>query len=255
MRFPPGLIVNQVAGAAVADWNVDRRTLTVSFLEPIASQVSVVVTGEMRAPREGHITIPLVRVPAAERETGGVAVDVVGAGEIAERQPRGLEPADPPTSATSSLAASRRRWSRSGSRRWPAAAPRSLSLHRDALRRAGGARRQRRGGALRRAARRRRQAARAGALRRPQQPAQLPCGDAAAGVHAVERVAGRPSDASRAVAQWRTAAAASQRTRRAKRPRPSSSSSLYLQRGPAWTEKGTRASCCRPSICRCHAPA
>jgi hypothetical protein len=40
------------------------------------------------------VTIPLVRVPAAERETGGVAVDVVGAGEIAGREPRGLEPAD-----------------------------------------------------------------------------------------------------------------------------------------------------------------
>ncbi len=34
-------------------------------------------------------------MPAAERETGGVAVDVVGAGEVAERATRGLEPADP----------------------------------------------------------------------------------------------------------------------------------------------------------------
>jgi hypothetical protein len=39
--------------------------------------------------------VPLFRVPAAERETGGVAVDVVGAGEIADRQSRGLEQADP----------------------------------------------------------------------------------------------------------------------------------------------------------------
>ena len=36
--------------------------------------------------------MPLVRVPAAERETGGVAVDVLGAGEIGGRQARGLEP-------------------------------------------------------------------------------------------------------------------------------------------------------------------
>ena len=36
-----------------------------------------------------------VRMPSAERESGGVAVDVVGAGEIAGRQARGLEPADP----------------------------------------------------------------------------------------------------------------------------------------------------------------
>ena len=33
-------------------------------------------------------------MPSADRETGGVAVDVVGAGEIAGREPRGLEPAD-----------------------------------------------------------------------------------------------------------------------------------------------------------------
>jgi hypothetical protein len=92
--LPAGLIVNQVAGAAVADWNVDRNTLTVTFLEPITTQTSVVVNGEVRAPRDGAIAIPIVRVPAAERETGGIAVDVVGSAEIGERQPRGLEPAD-----------------------------------------------------------------------------------------------------------------------------------------------------------------
>lgn len=53
------------------------------------------MTADLRAPREGDVVIPLVRMPAAERETGGVAVDVVGAGEIAERRSRGLEPADP----------------------------------------------------------------------------------------------------------------------------------------------------------------
>ena len=94
IAIPAGVIVNQVSGATVADWNVDRGVLTVTFLEPVASQTSVVVTGEIRAPREGTIAIPLVRMPAAERETGGVAVDVAGAGEIGERQPRGLEPAD-----------------------------------------------------------------------------------------------------------------------------------------------------------------
>jgi hypothetical protein len=94
VTLPPGLVVNQVAGAAVADWNVAGSTLTVTFLEPIAEQTSVVISGEVRAPREGQVTIPLVRVPSAERETGGVAVDVVGAGEIAGREPRGLEPAD-----------------------------------------------------------------------------------------------------------------------------------------------------------------
>ena len=36
-----------------------------------------------------------MRLRAAEREGGGVAVEVLGAGEIAGRDPRGLEPADP----------------------------------------------------------------------------------------------------------------------------------------------------------------
>ena len=95
VAVPAGLIVNQVSGAAVADWNVDRGTLTVSFLEPVAAQTSIVVNGELRSPVDGAIAIPLVRVPAAERETGGVAVDVGGPGEIGDPQPRGLELADP----------------------------------------------------------------------------------------------------------------------------------------------------------------
>ena len=40
------------------------------------------------------MTIPIVRLPAADRETGGIAVDVIGPGEIGERQPRGLDVAD-----------------------------------------------------------------------------------------------------------------------------------------------------------------
>jgi hypothetical protein len=94
IALPAGLVVNQVAGAAVADWTVAGTTLTVTFLEPIGAETSVVISGEVRAPRDGRITIPLVRVPSAQRETGGVAVDVVGAGEIAGREPRGLEAAD-----------------------------------------------------------------------------------------------------------------------------------------------------------------
>src|SRR5262249_23606884 len=51
--------------------------------------------GEMRVPRDGRIAVPVIRMPGAERETGGIAVDVVGAGEIVERQATGFEPADP----------------------------------------------------------------------------------------------------------------------------------------------------------------
>jgi len=95
LALPPGLVVNQVNGATVADWDVTSGTLRVRLLDPVSSEVSFVVQGDTRAPREGSIAVPLVRMPSAERESGGVAVDVVGAGEIAERQTRGLDPTDP----------------------------------------------------------------------------------------------------------------------------------------------------------------
>lgn len=92
---PEGLVVNQVSGALVADWDFRSGLLKVSFLEPVAAQASFTIAGEARAPRDGPVAIPLVRLPAAERETGGVAVEVLGAGEIGARQARGLDPADP----------------------------------------------------------------------------------------------------------------------------------------------------------------
>src|SRR2546427_3625987 len=95
LTLPAGLVVNQVNGATVADWEATGGTLRVRLLEPAATEASFIVQGEARVPREGAVLVPLIRMPSAERETGGVAVDVLGAGEIAERQARGLEPADP----------------------------------------------------------------------------------------------------------------------------------------------------------------
>ena len=46
-------------------------------------------------PATGRWRFRSIRLPAAERETGGVAVEVLGAGEISGREPRGLDPADP----------------------------------------------------------------------------------------------------------------------------------------------------------------
>jgi hypothetical protein len=94
LALPEGLVVNQVQGATVGDWNQLLGCLTVSFLEPVAAEASLVLTAEIRMPREGAVAIPIVRWPLAERETGGIAVDVVGPGEIGERQLHGLEPAD-----------------------------------------------------------------------------------------------------------------------------------------------------------------
>ena len=95
LALPPGVAINQVNGATVGDWVVTNGMLRVRLLDPVATETSFVVQGDTRAPREGAVTVPLFRVPGAERETGGVAVDVIGAGAIAERTTRGLEPADP----------------------------------------------------------------------------------------------------------------------------------------------------------------
>ena len=95
VEIPDGVTVNQVAGPLVADWDVAPGRLRVSFLEPVTARATFTLAGELRAPRQGTVSLPLVRLRAAEREGGGVAVEVLGAGEIAGRDPRGLEPADP----------------------------------------------------------------------------------------------------------------------------------------------------------------
>jgi hypothetical protein len=95
LAMPQGVTVNQVTGATVADWSQTDGQLTVSFLEPVTGTTSVMVAAETRTARDGAIAIPILRMPAAERETGGVAVDVIGSGEITGRQARGFDPADP----------------------------------------------------------------------------------------------------------------------------------------------------------------
>jgi hypothetical protein len=95
LAVPAAAVINQVDGATVADWSVSDGVLRVRLLDPVSTEASFIVQGELRTPREGAIAVPLLRVPSAERETGGVAVDIVGAGEIGERQTRGLDPADP----------------------------------------------------------------------------------------------------------------------------------------------------------------
>ena len=90
-----GLVINQVAGALVADWDFRPGMLRVNFLEPVGTQTTLNISGETRLARDGSVPVPLVRLPGAERETGGVAVEVLGAGEIGARESRGLDPADP----------------------------------------------------------------------------------------------------------------------------------------------------------------
>jgi hypothetical protein len=94
IRIPDKVTINQVLGAMVADWEVKGGELTVTFLEPVEQTARFVITGETRSPRDGDIAIPLLRLLNAERETGGVAVEVLGAGEIKDLKTEGLESAD-----------------------------------------------------------------------------------------------------------------------------------------------------------------
>src|SRR5262249_31628521 len=94
----------------------------------------IVVTGELRVQppsaqaTNAQVAIPIVRLPSVERETGGVAVDIVGPGDIGAREPRGLEPADP--SELGGIGAGHESPSMAAFRFTPLAggAPRSLTL-------------------------------------------------------------------------------------------------------------------------------
>ncbi|HWZ43973.1 MAG TPA: hypothetical protein VNW97_10870 [Candidatus Saccharimonadales bacterium] len=92
--IPEKVTINQVAGAMVADWEVKANQLMVTFLEPVESSARFVITGETRTARDGPIDIPLLRLLEVERDTGGVAVEVMGAGEIKDLKSQGLESAD-----------------------------------------------------------------------------------------------------------------------------------------------------------------
>jgi hypothetical protein len=94
LAVPTGVVINQVVGATVADWEVGGGQLRVRFIDPVIDAVSFEIQAESRLPAHGELTVPLVRIPGAEREAGGVAISVLGAGEIEKHHVRGLEPAD-----------------------------------------------------------------------------------------------------------------------------------------------------------------
>ncbi|HEY4361313.1 MAG TPA: hypothetical protein VGN17_10100 [Bryobacteraceae bacterium] len=88
------LIVNQIPGANVADWDLKNGELLIHFLDPVEHSTKFTIVGEARLPRDGPISVPLLRLLDVERETGGVAVEVLGAGEIKDGKAEGLQPAD-----------------------------------------------------------------------------------------------------------------------------------------------------------------
>ncbi len=95
VRLPAGLSVNDVSGALVADWEPQGTdALRVTFVEPVARNASFTLAGELRGPRDGTVAVPLLRLPESERETGGVAVEVLGSGEMLGPRAQALDPAD-----------------------------------------------------------------------------------------------------------------------------------------------------------------
>ena len=90
-----GLVVNQVSGAMVADWEFRPGALRVTFLEPVTTQTSLAIAGEARIPREGVGDDP------ARASAGGRARNRWRRGGGARRrrdrrrQASGLDPADP----------------------------------------------------------------------------------------------------------------------------------------------------------------
>jgi hypothetical protein len=129
ISLPGKVTINQVAGAMVADWEMKDGQLAVTFLEPLEQTAKFIVSGETRSPRDGKIEIPLLRLLNAERDTGGVAVEVLGAGEIKEFKSEGLENAD--ASDLGEVVASRQSTSLSAFRfrAGDAKTPRSLTVN------------------------------------------------------------------------------------------------------------------------------
>lgn len=95
VQVPAGVTINQVLGAGVGDWELKPGELVVTFLQAVPKSAKFVVAGEAAVLREGAINIPLLRPLDLERDNGGVAVEVLGAGEIKEVTPVGLESVDP----------------------------------------------------------------------------------------------------------------------------------------------------------------
>lgn len=94
IQVPPKVTINQVLGAMVADWTIKDGELGVSFLEPVEQNARFVITAEASSPRDGVVDVPLLRLAQTERDSGGVAVEVLGAGEIKDIKSEGLENAD-----------------------------------------------------------------------------------------------------------------------------------------------------------------
>ena len=123
---PPSITINQVPGATVADWDVKNGELLVNFLEPVEKSARFTIQGESRLPREGSIAIPLLQLLDLERLSGGLAIEVLGAGEIKETKQQGFESAE--ASELGTTIASRQSPSMAAFRIRPGNATRSINV-------------------------------------------------------------------------------------------------------------------------------
>jgi hypothetical protein len=57
VAIPDGVVVNQVSGSLVADWDFKPGSLKVNFLEPVTAQTSFTVAAEARTPRDGTVGV------------------------------------------------------------------------------------------------------------------------------------------------------------------------------------------------------
>ena len=93
LLVPVGVSVTTVSGDTVDDWRVEDRVLRVLFVEPVGARARLDIRAE--APAVGDaVTIPLLRLPAAEREIGTVAVDVGQEAEVVDARVAGLDTVD-----------------------------------------------------------------------------------------------------------------------------------------------------------------
>ena len=90
VALPDGMIVNAVSGSARRRLDIRPGALHVKFLEPVPLRTTFTIGGGRGRLATDRSLIPMVRLPGADRETGGIAVEVLGAGEIAGCEPRGL---------------------------------------------------------------------------------------------------------------------------------------------------------------------
>jgi hypothetical protein len=126
ISVPPSVTINQVPGATVADWDVKNGELTVNFLEPVERSARFAISAECHLPRDGSIGIPLLGLSGSEREAGGVAVEVLGAGEIKDTKAQGLEVVE--AAELGAMVANRQSPSLAAFRIRPGAAVRSLDV-------------------------------------------------------------------------------------------------------------------------------